>query len=136
MRRRHKFNSEQQRRLAAARHAVDDGARAVDAGLRVERAHGPREVLERDLLEVAGQAGRREVGERERRVPGAGEPARRADEMGRNLEAYLMSRVRGDVKSSSVTASESGGLMVVTLRAACEENIAELREYTPVQDAP
>ena len=66
----------------------------------------------------------------------AGEPARRADEMGRNLEAYLMSRVRGDVKSSSVTASESGGLMVVTLRAACEENIAELREYTPVQDAP
>ena len=47
-----------------------------------------------------------------------------------------MSHVRGDVKSSSVTAAESGGLMVVTLRAACEENIAELREYTPVQDAP
>ena len=66
----------------------------------------------------------------------AGEPTRRADEMGESLEAYLMSRVRGDVKSSSVTAAESGGLMVVTLRAACEENIAELREYTPVQDAP
>ena len=60
----------------------------------------------------------------------------RADEMGESLEAYLMSHVRGDVKSSSVTAAESGGLMVVTLRAACEENIAELREYTPVQDAP
>ena len=66
----------------------------------------------------------------------AGEPTHRADEMGESLEAYLMSHVRGDVKSSSVTAAESGGLMVVTLRAACEENIAELREYTPVQDAP
>lgn len=66
----------------------------------------------------------------------SGEPTHRADEMGENLTAYLMSHVRGEVKSSSVTASESGGLVIVTLRAACEENIAELREYTSVQDAP
>ena len=51
-----------------------------------------------------------------------------ADEMAEHLAAYLMSHVRGDVKSRSVTAAESNGLTIVTLRAACEENIAEIRE--------
>ena len=64
------------------------------------------------------------------------EPTDYADEMAEHLEAYLMSHVRGEVKSRSVTAAESDGLMIVTLRAACEENIAVLREYTPVQNVP
>lgn len=64
------------------------------------------------------------------------EPTDYADEMAEHLEAYLMSHVRGEVKSRSVTAAESDGLMIVTLRAACEENIAVLREYIPVQNVP
>ncbi len=64
------------------------------------------------------------------------EPSDRVNEMGDHLEAYLMSCVRGEVKSRSVTAAESGGLVIVTLRAVCEENITQLREYTPAQEAP
>ena len=64
------------------------------------------------------------------------EPSDRVNEMCDHLEAYLMSRVRGEVKSRSVTAAESGGLVIVTLRAVCEENITQLREYTPAQEAP
>lgn len=53
--------------------------------------------------------------------------------MGARLEARLMDGLRGVVLSSSVTEGESGGLAVVTLRAACRENIAQVKEYDPAE---
>ena len=53
--------------------------------------------------------------------------------MGARLEARLMDGLRGVVLSSSATEGESGGLAVVTLRAACRENIAQVKENDPAE---
>lgn len=50
--------------------------------------------------------------------------------MADRLQKYLNSSVAGEILSSSVTDGVSGGLTVVTLRAACVENIARVREYS------
>ena len=53
--------------------------------------------------------------------------------MGARLEARLTDGLRGVVLSSSVTEGDNGGLAVVTLRAACRENIAQVKEYDPAE---
>ena len=53
--------------------------------------------------------------------------------MGARLEARLEDGLRGVVLSSSVTEGDNGGLAVVTLRAACRENIAQVKEYDPAE---
>lgn len=53
--------------------------------------------------------------------------------MGARLEARLEDGLRGVVLSSSVTKGDNGGLAVVTLRAACRENIAQVKEYAPAE---
>ena len=53
--------------------------------------------------------------------------------MGAQLEARLEDGLRGVVLSSSVTKGDNGGLAVVTLRAACRENIAQVEEYDPAE---
>lgn len=53
--------------------------------------------------------------------------------MGARLEARLEDGLRGVVLSSSVTKGDNGGLAVVTLRAACRENIAQVKEYDPAE---
>lgn len=53
--------------------------------------------------------------------------------MGARLEARLTDGLRGVVLSSSVTEGDNGGLAVVTLRAACRENIAQVKEYNPAE---
>lgn len=53
--------------------------------------------------------------------------------MGARLEARLEDGLRGVVLSSSVTEGNNGGLVVVTLRAACRENIAQVKEYDPAE---
>lgn len=50
--------------------------------------------------------------------------------MGADLKAALMRAVDGQVISASLTAGESGGVTLVTLRAACIENIAAVKEYS------
>lgn len=52
------------------------------------------------------------------------------DEMGKRLMEALKSECRGKILSSSLTCTENNGLCCVTLRASCEENIAQLIEYT------
>lgn len=52
-----------------------------------------------------------------------------ADAMGGRLVERLKESVKGDVLGYSLTQGESGGVIIVTLRAACEENIAQLVEY-------
>lgn len=54
-----------------------------------------------------------------------------AEGMADRLQKQLASSVTGEILSSSVTVGASKGLTVVTLRAACVENIAEVREYLP-----
>ena len=54
-------------------------------------------------------------------------------EMGARLEARLTDGLRGVVLSSSVTEGDNGGLAVVTLRAACRENIAQVKENDPAE---
>lgn len=53
--------------------------------------------------------------------------------MGARLEARMEDGLRGVVLSSSVTEGDNGGLAVVTLRAACRENIAQVKEYDPAE---
>ena len=53
--------------------------------------------------------------------------------MGARLEARLEDGLRGVVLSSSVTEGDNGGLAVVTLRAACRENIAQVKENDPAE---
>ena len=53
--------------------------------------------------------------------------------MGARLEARLEDGLRGVVLTSSVTKGDNGGLAVVTLRAACRENIAQVKEYDPAE---
>lgn len=53
--------------------------------------------------------------------------------MGALLEARLTDGLRGVVLSSSVTEGDNGGLAVVTLRAACRENIAQVKENDPAE---
>lgn len=53
--------------------------------------------------------------------------------MGARLEARLTDGLRGVVLSSSVTEGDNGGLAVVTLRAACRENIAQVKENDPAE---
>lgn len=53
--------------------------------------------------------------------------------MGAWLEARLEDGLRGVVLSSSVTKGDNGGLAVVTLRAACRENIAQVKENDPAE---
>lgn len=53
--------------------------------------------------------------------------------MGARLEARLEDGLRGVVLSSSVTKGDNGGLAVVTLRAACRENIAQVKENDPAE---
>ncbi len=52
-----------------------------------------------------------------------------ADAMGARLLERLNKTVKGEVLSHSLSKGESGDLIIVTLRAACEENIAQLVEY-------
>lgn len=52
-----------------------------------------------------------------------------AEAMGERLVERLKETVKGDVLGYSLTQGESGGVIIVTLRAACEENIAQLVEY-------
>ena len=54
-----------------------------------------------------------------------------AEGMADRLQKQLASSVTGEILSSSVTVGAGKGLTVVTLRAACVENIAEVREYIP-----
>ncbi len=49
--------------------------------------------------------------------------------MGERLQSSLENCVKGDILSCSLTHGESNGVAVVTLRAACRENIAQLIEY-------
>ena len=51
-------------------------------------------------------------------------------EISARLLEYLEKTVTGEILTSSVTEAESGGLIVVTMRAACIENIAAVREYS------
>lgn len=53
--------------------------------------------------------------------------------MGARLEARLTDGLRGVVLSSSVTEGDNGGLAVVMLRAACRENIAQVKENDPAE---
>lgn len=53
--------------------------------------------------------------------------------MGARLEARLEDGLRGVVLSSFVTEGDNGGLAVVTLRAACRENIAQVKENDPAE---
>lgn len=53
--------------------------------------------------------------------------------MGARLEARLTDGLRGVVLSSSVTEGDNGGLAVVTLRAACRENIAQVKVNDPAE---
>lgn len=52
------------------------------------------------------------------------------DGMADRLQKYIDGAVAGEIVSASVTDGVSGGLTVVTLRAACIENIAKVREYS------
>lgn len=56
-----------------------------------------------------------------------------AEEMQRELYEYLLSQVDGDVLSSDFTVGESNGLLCVTLRAHCLENIAQIKEITQAE---
>ena len=56
-------------------------------------------------------------------------------EMSARLLEYLEKTVTGEILTSSVTEAESGGLIVVTMRAACIENIAAVREYSTADPA-
>lgn len=49
--------------------------------------------------------------------------------MGVSLMRCLQDNIRGEILSSSLTSCESDGLCIVTLRAACVENIARVKEY-------
>ena len=56
-------------------------------------------------------------------------------EISARLLEYLEKTVTGEILTSSVTEAESGGLIVVTMRAACIENIAAVREYSTADPA-
>ena len=52
------------------------------------------------------------------------------------LEAYLQSRIRGEIVSRSFSAVERDGAVYVTLRAQCYEDIARVQETTTEAEAP
>lgn len=56
-------------------------------------------------------------------------PLADSDAMGKALLQTLRDGIRGEILSASLSSAESNGLCIVTLRAACEENIARLEEY-------
>lgn len=60
-----------------------------------------------------------------------GEEAARAEEMKADLLRYLQDRIDGEIVSYTFTVSRTEELLLVTLRAACVENIAETVEYAP-----
>lgn len=68
----------------------------------------------------------------ELRPYGAEDPAQgRAEAAGQRLLAALAERIEGEILSSSLYASDRGGLTIVTLRAHCLENIAEQADIIP-----
>ena len=56
-------------------------------------------------------------------------PCADAEAMGRRMLEGLEAKIDGEILSHSVVSGESGGLHIVTLRAACRENIGRLEEY-------
>lgn len=54
--------------------------------------------------------------------------------MAARLSDYLTARVEGEVLSRSITQGERDGLRIVSLRAACLENIAVLREHAELEE--
>ena len=53
------------------------------------------------------------------------------EEMAERLRRDLVNGTEGQILQLDFVSGESGGLFVLTLRAHCIENIAEMRELTP-----
>jgi len=63
-------------------------------------------------------------------------PVDDADAMGKRLLESLENSIDGEIISHSLVCGQSDGLNVVTLRAACREDIGSLMEYTSAAAPP